>query len=120
MALWKIFLVFLVAIIVEIVVLKYWREIPSIILWGVLMILVAVLGIVFLPINIILSLTNYYSIEKVQKRINKKYDFIFYKAHSKKLVKRQLRRVHKLEKQLNMLEKQEIEKRNKEVLKECK
>lgn len=115
MALWKIFLVVVVAVLFSAILIKHWRIIIEILLYiGVVM------DVIFFPIKFVLKILRHNSVEKIQEDIVRKYDDIFYKADSKKKVAKIIRDIDHAEKVLQEDKRQREEQEIKKMLKKCK
>lgn len=120
MALWKIFLVVLLAVLFAVLFMKFWRLILIIIALPIAIIIDILLKILFLPIHIVLHIFGYDSEENIQTKMVEQYDNIFFKANSRKKIKRRIEKINTLEKILSSVKENERDKEIKKLLKECK
>lgn len=124
MALWKIFLVVVVAVLFSAILIKYWRIMIGILkIFLSLVILLsigAVIDVIFFPIRLVAKILGYNSVEKIRADIVKQYDNIFYKADSKKKVAKIIKDIDRAEKALKEDKRQREEQETKKMLKECK
>ena len=124
MALWKIFLVVVVAVLFSAILIKHWRIIIEILkiflLLEILLYIGVVMDVIFFPIKFVLKILRHNSVEKIQEDIVRKYDDIFYKADSKKKVAKIIRDIDHAEKVLQENKRQREEQEIKKMLKKCK
>jgi len=120
MALWKIFLVVVLAVLAAAIILRFWQYILKAFVIVITAIISVALIIVLLPIEIVLRCCGYYSKEKLQSKIVKKYDEIFFSVKSKNNLRRNIKDITKLERTLYQVKEKEREKETKKMLNECK
>ena len=127
MALWKIFLVVVVAVLFSAILIRYWRgiiEILNILMLFLLLVIVlsvkVVIDVIFFPIKLLAKILGYNSVEEIKVKIVKQYDNIFYRADSKKKVAKSIRFIDLAEKVLKEDKRQREEQETKKMLKECK
>ena len=124
MALWKIFLIVVIAILFSAILIKYGRIIIAIVvtlMLSIVLILIEIITtILFFPVEPFYKLLGYDLDEVIQKDIIKCYDDAFYKANSKKKIIKLMEKIKKKEKVLKILEDGKREKEVKKILDECK
>ena len=124
MALWKIFLVVVVAVLFSAILIKYWRIMIGILKIFLLLVILlpigAVIDVIFFPIRLVAKILGYNSVEKIRADMVKQYDNIFYKADSKKKVAKIIKDIDRAEKALKEDKRQREEQETKKMLKECK
>lgn len=124
MALWKIFLVVVVAVLFSAILIKYWRIMIGILKIFLLLVILlsigAVIDVIFFPIRLVAKILGYNSVEKIRADIVKQYDNIFYKADSKKKVAKIIKDIDRAEKALKEDKRQREEQETKKMLKKCK
>lgn len=124
MALWKIFLIVVIAILFSAILIKYGRIIIAIavtLMLSIVLILIEIITtILFFPVELFYKLLGYDLDEVIQKDIVKCYDDAFYKANSKKKIIKLMEKIKKKEKVLKILEDGKREKEVKKILDECK
>lgn len=120
MALWKIFLVVLLAVLFAVLLVKFWRLILSAIVALIAIIIAIILDILFMPIRIVLKISGYYSEEKLRRKIVEQYDNIFFRVNSQKELIRIMKKIKNLEGSLWRVEEKKRDKEIKKILKECK
>lgn len=120
MALWKIFLIVVLAILTAALILKFWRNILNVfILVGAAFISI-ILIVLLLPIDIVLKCCGYYSEERLQRKIVEQYDAIFFSVTSRKDLQRKIKAITKFEKTFYLIKEKKREKEIKKMLNECK
>lgn len=120
MALWKIFLIVVLAILTVALILKFWRNILNVfILVGAAFISI-ILIVLLLPIDIVLKCCGYYSEERLQRKIVEQYDAIFFSVTSRKDLQRKIKAITKFEKTFYLIKEKKREKEIKKMLNECK
>lgn len=124
MALWKIFLLVVVAILFSTILIKHWRVIAivvgEILLAVVFMTTYVVVSVLTLPRRLLYKLLGIDSEERIRTNMVKQYDYIFYQADSKKKVARMVQNIELAEMALKECKRQKEEKEIKKLLRKCK
>lgn len=123
MTLLQFFLIVVLAVVVGGMVLKFWRYIVGTIVM-LIAIIISVIGVILAillsPIDIILKFCGYYDEERLQVKIVKQYDSIFYSNTSKRMLGKRLKRLSILQKRLHQVQEKKKDKEIKKILKKCK
>lgn len=115
MALWKIFLIVVLAILTAALILKFWRNILNVFILVSAAFISIILIVLLLPIDIVLKCCGYYSEERLQRKIVEQYDEIFFSVTSRKDLQRKIKSITKFEKTFYLIK----EKKEKKKLRKC-
>lgn len=113
----KIFITVVLAVFVGGILVKYWKEILSLIAMVIAIVLAIVVGIIVLPLDIVTSNISDDTLEKMRIR---NYDRIFYEVSSIKHVKKYEKKIRNYTKTLQARKEERQEKEVKKILKEAK